>query len=51
MIKIIIVYRGTAWVSTGPPFTVEKTLEPMHIDSLVDALIQAVKKARDDTKP
>ncbi|MGH3853438.1 MAG: hypothetical protein ACRDR6_08045 [Pseudonocardiaceae bacterium] len=48
---IIIVYRGTAWVSIDSPFIPEATLEPMHIDSLMDSFTQAIKQARGDKKP
>ena len=39
-----IVYRGTAWVFIGPPFTAEATVASTQIDSLVDALTQAAKE-------
>jgi hypothetical protein len=47
---IIIVYRGTLWVSIDPLFTAKATLRSMHIDSLMGALTQAVKQARVDKK-
>lgn len=46
---IIVVYRGKVWVSIDPPCTAETTvLKPIPIDSLMDALTQAVKQARGD---
>lgn len=45
---IIIIYRAMAWVSIGPPFTTETTLEPTRINDLMDALTQALKQVHGD---
>ncbi len=43
---IVIVYRGTVWMSIDPPFALDAILEPEHVASLIDLLTQAVKEAQ-----
>jgi len=41
------VYRQSVWLSVVPFFNSEAILEPAHVDSLVDKLIQAANEARE----
>jgi len=43
---VVAVYRGTVWVSIDPFFAFEAILEPEHVVSLIDMLMQAVKEAQ-----
>ena len=44
---LLIVYRGTVWVSTfDEPFSSEAILELVHVDSLIDMLTWAAKQVR-----
>jgi len=44
---VVAVYRQSVWLSVVPFFNSEAILEPAHVDSLVDKLIQAAEEARE----
>ena len=44
---IVNVYRRTAWLSVEPSCNSEAILDPAHVDTLVNTLIQAVQEARE----
>jgi len=44
---VVTVYRQSVWLSVVPFFNSEAILEPAHVDSLVDKLIQAAEEARE----